>query len=98
LLSHITHITHNKSTQQKEGRLIGKTVVVTGTLKHYSRDEAKEAIRAAGGKWSSSVSKKTHYVVAGADSGSKEKKARDVGVQIINEATFEQLLGKTKNS
>ena len=72
--------------------LEGLTVVVTGTLENYSRDSAKEAILTRGGKASGSVSKKTDYVVVGENAGSKEQKARDLGITILDEAQFEQLL------
>lgn len=75
------------------GPLAGKTVVLTGTLRGLTRDEAKELIEAAGGKVSGSVSKKTDYVVAGADPGSKFDKARALGVTIVNET---DLLRMTK--
>ena len=65
---------------------------MTGTLENFSRDEAKEAILARGGKAAGSVSKKTSYVVVGENAGSKEDKARELGVPILNEAQFEQLL------
>ncbi|HLS13074.1 MAG TPA: BRCT domain-containing protein, partial [Beutenbergiaceae bacterium] len=70
----------------------GLTVVVTGSLENFSRDGAKEAIIARGGKASGSVSKKTDFVVAGPGSGSKEDKARDLGRPILDEAGFEALL------
>lgn len=72
--------------------LAGKTVVVTGTLEKYSRDAAKEAIVSRGGKAAGSVSKRTDYVVVGDNAGSKEKKARELGIRILSEAYFEQLL------
>jgi len=72
--------------------LDGKTLVVTGTLTGFSRDEAEEAIRRAGGKASGSVSKKTDYVVAGTEAGSKLDKANELGVRVLNEAEFVQLL------
>ncbi|WP_425456314.1 NAD-dependent DNA ligase LigA [Corynebacterium tapiri] len=75
-----------------EQTLEGITVVVTGTLEGFTRDEAKEAILARGGKASGSVSKKTDYVVVGENAGSKEQKARDLGLKILNEAEFETLL------
>ena len=71
--------------------LAGKTFVLTGTLPTLSRDEAKGLIEAAGGKVSGSVSKKTHYVVAGDEAGSKLEKARELGVQVIDEAGLKQL-------
>lgn len=75
-----------------EQTLEGLTIVVTGTLENFSRDSAKEAIISRGGKASGSVSKKTDFVVAGENAGSKETKARDLGVTILNEAGFETLL------
>lgn len=72
--------------------LSGKTFVVTGTLKNFSRDEAKAAIRTAGGKVASSVSKKTDYVVVGEEPGSKADKAKELEVKILHEEEFEQLL------
>jgi DNA ligase (NAD+) len=75
------------------GRLLaGVTVVITGTLEGISRDEAAEAVRLAGGKASSSVSKKTTYVVAGENSGSKYDKAVELGIPILDEAGFRALL------
>jgi DNA ligase (NAD+) len=72
--------------------LVGKTFVLTGTLPTLSRDQAKEMIEAAGGKVSGSVSKKTHYVVAGEEAGSKLDKARELGVAILDEAGLQALL------
>ena len=74
--------------------LEGLTVVVTGTLEGYTRDGAKEAIVARGGKAAGSVSRKTDYVVAGPGAGSKEAKARELGVPILDEAQFEVLLAE----
>lgn len=78
-----------------EGPLLGKTVVFTGTLTRMTRDEAKEKAEAAGGKATGSVSKKTDYVVAGDDAGSKLDKARALGVTVLTEDAFLQLIGET---
>ena len=74
------------------GRLSGQTFVVTGTLAGMTRDEAKAAIQRLGGKVSSSVSKKTSYLVCGADPGSKADRARDLGVPVLDEAAFGELI------
>ncbi len=75
-----------------QGILAGKSVVVTGTLRNASREEIEDRIRAAGGKAGSSVSKKTSFVVAGHEAGSKLEKARSLGVLVIDEAQFEAVL------
>jgi len=85
--------------QEEEGAkmeqtLAGMVFVVTGTLEGFSRKEAQEAIEARGGKVSSSVSKKTNYVVVGADPGSKFDKAKELGVPILDEDGFRQLLNR----
>ena len=80
------------------GPLTGKTLVVTGTLQEFSRQEAEEAIRRAGGRAASSVSKKTDYLVAGAEAGSKLATARKLGVAVIDEAAFSALLGGQRPS
>jgi DNA ligase (NAD+) len=72
--------------------LAGKTFVLTGTLANYSRDAAKKLIEDAGGKVTGSVSKKTDYVIAGDDPGSKLDKARELGVQVIGEKEMEELV------
>ncbi len=78
-----------------EGPLSGLTLVVTGTLEGFSRDEATLAIERLGGKVTDSVSKKTSYLVAGASPGSKVKKAEQAGVTILDEAGFRELLAST---
>lgn len=76
------------------GVLAGKTLVVTGTLAKYGRDEIEELITQLGGRAASSVSKKTDYVVAGEKAGSKLDKAQALGVAVINEDEFDKLIGK----
>ena len=78
--------------ERSAGPLAGKTLVVTGTLEGFSRQEAEEAIRAAGGKPGGSVSKKTDYLVAGESAGSKLAKAQELGVPVLDEAGFRRLL------
>ncbi len=75
------------------GALAGKTFLLTGTLEHMTRAEAKTRITGRGGKVTSSVSKQTDYVVAGADPGSKLERARELKVEILDEAALEALLG-----
>jgi DNA ligase (NAD+) len=79
--------------KEKGTKLARKTFVLTGTLERYSRDEAKKMIEDAGGRVSGSVSKKTDYVVAGSDAGSKLDKARELGVIVIGEDEMETLAG-----
>ncbi len=73
--------------------LEGLTFVLTGTLPTLTRDEAKERIESAGGRVSGSVSKKTDYVVAGEEAGSKLDKATSLGVKVVDEAGLLELLG-----
>jgi DNA ligase (NAD+) len=75
-----------------EGPLAGKTLVVTGSLEAFDRQGAEAAIRAAGGKPSGSVSRKTDYLVAGESAGSKLQKAQELGVSVLDEASFIRLL------
>jgi DNA ligase (NAD+) len=75
-----------------EGPLAGKTVVVTGSLEGFDRASAEEAIRAAGGKTAGSVSRKTDYLVAGENAGSKLQKAQELGVPVLDEDRFRRLL------
>jgi DNA ligase (NAD+) len=74
--------------------LTGKTFVVTGTLQRYKRDEIEDLIKSLGGKATGSVSKKTDYVVAGEEAGSKLTKARELGVKVLTESDFDRLIGR----
>lgn len=78
--------------ESEDERFYGKTFVLTGTLEKFTRDEASEIIENFGGKTSSSVSKKTDYVLAGEDAGSKLRKANELGVKVITEAEFEEMI------
>ena len=80
------------SARERGGKLADKTLVLTGTLPSLSRDEAKAMIEAAGGRVSGSVSKKTDYVVAGAEAGSKLDRAHALGVVVIDEAQLRTLI------
>jgi DNA ligase (NAD+) len=80
------------------GTFAGKTFVITGTLPSMGRDEAGALIEAAGGKVSGSVSKKTSYVVAGAEAGSKLAKAQELGITILDEAGLLALLQPTQSA
>lgn len=93
LLAAGIHWPETEGRHEVQGLLSGKTFVLTGTLPTMSRDEAKEKIEAAGGKVSGSVSKKTDYVVAGADAGSKLDKAQELGITLLDEAALLALLG-----
>ena len=79
--------------KQRGTKLAGKTFVLTGTLAHFTRDEAKKMIEDAGGKVTGSVSKKTDYLVAGTDAGSKLDKAKELGVKVVDENEMEKLAG-----
>ncbi len=87
-------LTFRGKKKERGTKLAGKTFVLTGTLANYSRDEAKKMIEDAGGKVTGSVSKKTDYVVAGADAGSKLDKAKELGVTVIDERGMEGLLNQ----
>ena len=78
--------------ETSDNRFEGKTFVLTGTLEKYTRDEASDIIEKFGGKTSSSVSKKTSYVLAGQEAGSKLIKAQNLGVEIITEQQFEEMV------
>ncbi|MBR6693728.1 MAG: NAD-dependent DNA ligase LigA [Clostridia bacterium] len=81
-----------EETMLADNRFSGKTFVLTGTLEKYKRSEAAEIIESMGGKTASSVSKKTDYVLAGENAGSKLDKANDLGVAVISEAEFEEMI------
>ena len=89
LVQHLTLVKEKK----RGGQLAGLTFVLTGTLDTLSREEAATIIRERGGDVSSSVSKKTSYVVAGSDPGSKYDKANDLGVTVLTETAFKELVG-----
>ena len=76
----------------EEGKLSGLTFVITGTLPSMSREEAKELVETNGGKVSGSVSKKTSYLLAGENAGSKLTKANDLGIPVIDEAKLRAML------
>ena len=82
-----------KSSEPTDESLAGKLFVLTGTLADFTRDEARAAIESRGGRVSSSVSKKTDYVVAGEEAGSKLDKATELGVSVVDEAAFKKMLG-----
>ena len=85
--------TNTADTKQAGGVLSGKTFVLTGTLPSLSRDEATAMIRDAGGSVTGSVSKNTHFVLAGESAGSKLEKAKELGIKILTEKEFVALLG-----
>jgi DNA ligase (NAD+) len=84
--------TMEQSNQPIDESFAGKLFVLTGTLAAFNRDEARSAIESRGGRVTSSVSKKTDYVVAGEEAGSKLDKATELGVTVIDEAAFQSLL------
>ena len=81
-----------RTSEPTDETFAGKLFVLTGTLAAYTREEARAAIESRGGRVTSSVSKKTDYVVAGEEAGSKLDKARELGVTVIDEAAFKELL------
>jgi DNA ligase (NAD+) len=82
-----------KATSTLDEKFVGKQFVLTGTLSNFSRDEARAAIESRGGRVTSSVSKKTDYVVAGEEAGSKLERAKALAVTVLDEEAFKQLLG-----
>jgi DNA ligase (NAD+) len=88
------HWSEGEPAWQKPQALAGQTFVLTGSLPTLSRDQAKDLLEAQGAKVAGSVSKKTHYLVAGADAGSKLDKARDLGVAILDEEGLHNLLAQ----
>jgi len=87
-------LTFSGKKRERGTKLAGKTFVLTGTLARFTRDQAKQMIEEAGGRVSGSVSKKTDYVVAGTDAGSKLDRAKELGVSVIDEEEMEKLLGR----
>lgn len=85
--------TQPRAARSEHPEFVGKTFVVTGTLTRYSRKEIEDLIKRLGGKVSGSVSKKTNYVVAGAEAGSKLEKAQQLGVPVLDEDAFDALRG-----
>jgi len=83
--------TQKIETEGSDNRFEGKIFVLTGSLEKYTRQQAEELIERFGGKTSGSVSKKTSYVLAGEDAGSKITKAQSLGVEIISEAQFDEM-------
>ena len=84
--------TSQKPSVESDGRFAGKQFVLTGTLETFNREEARAAIEACGGRVSSSVSKKTDYLIAGAEAGSKLEKATSLGVTVLDEAALKKML------
>lgn len=80
------------SSAVKDERFINKTFVLTGSLQKYTRDEASKIIEDFGGKTTGFVSKKTNYLLAGEDAGSKLTKAQELGIEIISEEQFEEMI------
>jgi DNA ligase (NAD+) len=88
----VTELTVDENAGDADNRFEGLTFVLTGTLPTMTRGEATELIKKYGGKASGSVSKKTHYVLAGSDAGSKLTKANELGVKVISEDEFLEML------
>jgi DNA ligase (NAD+) len=100
LIEHLKAVGVNMTAEKKlrTSQLEGLTIVLTGTLPSLSREDAKAMIEAAGGKVSGSVSKKTSYVVAGEEAGSKLDKARELGVPVLDEAGLRKLIEERQQS
>ena len=96
LLSKLTNLGFNISTivEASSGLFTGKTFVLTGTLTEYTRQEATQMIEANGGIVTSSVSKKTNYLIAGENAGSKLEKAKTLGLEILTEEDFKKIISK----
>lgn len=89
-------LTEDVTVPPSKSPIAGKTIVVTGTLKHYSRQQIEDLIESFGGKATGSVSSRTDFVVAGEEAGSKLEKARQLGIRVISEAEFEQMIRSAK--
>jgi len=87
-----TGVKPKRPAKRRSDKLAGKTIVVTGALENFTRQQIEQTIKQAGGKTSSSVSKKTDFVLAGKDPGSKLDKARQLGVKVISEKAFMEML------
>ncbi|HEV7523212.1 MAG TPA: NAD-dependent DNA ligase LigA [Candidatus Angelobacter sp.] len=97
LVNRLSKYLNFKGERKQRGTVLaGKTFVITGTLANYSREAAKKLVEDAGGKVSSGVSKKTDYLIAGEEAGSKLDKARELGVRVIDEKQMEQLARQAK--
>src|SRR5690606_35386783 len=97
-IEHLREVGANMTQPRKAGAagpqpFAGRTIVVTGTLEHYGRKDIEDLIRQLGGKPAGSVSKKTDFVVAGAEAGSKLDKARELGIEVIDETEFRRRAG-----
>jgi len=84
--------------QTTDERFAGKQFVLTGTLGSFTRDEARARIEARGGRVTGSVSKKTSFVIAGSEAGSKLEKARELGVAVLDESAFKAMLDGARRS
>ena len=89
-----TKVIETEEDSKYDNRFEGKTFVLTGTLENYTRDQASEIIEKFGGKVSGSVSKKTSYVLAGEEAGSKLTKAQELGISIITEQEFDKMINQ----